>query len=163
MASPQRIEILPIPFADKIRRGDSIAEKLLAALGHHKLSLKKGDILVVKHKIVSKAEGCVADLDKITPSTSARSWARRYGLDARVIELALSQASRIVRRKRGVLITQTRHGLVCANSGVDVSNVNGGGHALTLPEDPDCSARQLHRELKQRLKLSIPVIISDSF
>ena len=69
----------------------------------------------------------------------------------------------MVRRKRGVLITETHHGLVCANSGVDVSNVDGGHHALLLPEDPDRSAARLHRDLKKRLKLSIPVIISDSF
>jgi coenzyme F420-0:L-glutamate ligase/coenzyme F420-1:gamma-L-glutamate ligase len=162
-ARPQRIEILPILFTEEICPGDSIVEKLLAALRHQKLSLKKGDVLVVKHKIVSKAEGCLVELDKITPSVSARAWARRYDLDARVVEVALSQACRIVRRKRGVLITQTRHGLVCANSGVDVSNVNGGRHALLLPEDPDRSAAQLHRELKKCLRLSIPVIITDSF
>jgi coenzyme F420-0:L-glutamate ligase/coenzyme F420-1:gamma-L-glutamate ligase len=73
------------------------------------------------------------------------------------------ESRRVVRRKRGVLITETRHGLICANSGVDVSNVNGGGHALLLPKDPDRSAAQLHRALKKRLKLSIPVIITDSF
>jgi coenzyme F420-0:L-glutamate ligase / coenzyme F420-1:gamma-L-glutamate ligase len=162
-ARAQPIEILPIPFAEEIRPGDSICEKLLAALRHHKMSLRKGDILVVKHKIVSKAEGCLVDLGKIEPSAFARRWARRYGLDARVVEVSLSQSRRIVRRKRGVLITQTRHGLVCANSGVDISNVNGGRHALTLPEDPDRSADELHIDLRKRLKLSIPVIISDSF
>lgn len=161
--SPQPIQIFPIPFAGEIRCGDSISEKLLAALRHHKLLLKKGDILVVKHKIVSKSEGSVIDLGKIEPSTSSRIWARRYGLDARVVQAALAQSDRIVRRKRGVLITETRHGFICANSGVDVSNVDGGRHALTLPLDPDLSAQQLHRELKRRLKLSIPVIISDSF
>jgi coenzyme F420-0:L-glutamate ligase / coenzyme F420-1:gamma-L-glutamate ligase len=159
----QRLEILAIPFADEIRPGDSICEKLLLALRHRKLTLRKGDILVVKHKIVSKAEGCLVDLSRISPPASARAWARRYGLNARVVEVALSESRRIVRRKRGVLITQTRHGLVCANSGVDVSNVDGGEHALTLPEDPDRSANQIHLELKKRLKLSVPVIISDSF
>jgi coenzyme F420-0:L-glutamate ligase / coenzyme F420-1:gamma-L-glutamate ligase len=159
----QPIEILPIPFRDEIRAGDSLSEKLVSALRHHKLSLRKGDILVIKHKIVSKSEGCLVELDRIAPSKSSLTWAQRYGLDARVVELALSQASRIVRRKRGVMITQTRHGFICANSGVDVSNVDGGRHALTLPEDPDRSADQLHRDLRKRLKLAIPVIISDSF
>ena len=102
-------------------------------------------------------------LDEIKPSANSRAWARRHHLDARVIELALAQSRRIVRRKRGVLITETRHGLICANSGVDVSNVNGGRHALLLPANPDRSATQLRRELKRRLHLSIPVIISDSF
>ena len=77
--------------------------------------------------------------------------------------MALAESKRVVRRKRGVLITETRHGLICANSGVDVSNVDGGRHALLLPKDPDRSAAQLHRELKKRLNLSIPVIITDSF
>jgi len=130
---------------------------------HPKLSLRTGDILIVKHKIVSKAEGQLVLLDQIKPSASSRAWARRYNLDARVTEVALTESKRVVRRKRGVLITETRHGLLCANSGVDVSNVNGGRHALLLPKDPDRSAARLHRELKKRLKLHIPVIISDSF
>jgi coenzyme F420-0:L-glutamate ligase/coenzyme F420-1:gamma-L-glutamate ligase len=128
-----------------------------------RLTLKAGDVLIVKHKIVSKAEGRLVELDKIRPSASSRTWARRYKVDARVIELALAQGRRVVRRKRGVLITETRHGLICANSGVDVSNVDGGRHALLLPKDADTSAAQLHRGLKDRLRLSIPVIITDSF
>ncbi len=140
-----------------------MSEKLVRALRHQKLSLKKGDILVVKHKIVSKTEGQLVDLNKIKPSVASRAWARRYHLDARVMQLALAQSKRVVRRKRGVLITETRHGLICANSGVDVSNVDGGRHALLLPKNPDSSAAVLHRELKKRLKLSLPVIITDSF
>jgi coenzyme F420-0:L-glutamate ligase/coenzyme F420-1:gamma-L-glutamate ligase len=147
----------------EIRPGDSLIDKLLQALKHPKLSLRAGDILIVKHKIVSKAEGRLVELDKIEPSANSKAWARRYNLDARVTQVALAESKRVVRRKRGVLITETRHGLVCANSGVDVSNVNGGDHALLLPKDPDRSARQLHRDLKKRLKLSIPVIITDSF
>ena len=125
--------------------------------------MRAGDILVVKHKIVSKSEGRLVDLNRIKPSRASKIWARRYGLDSRVTELALRESRRVVRRKNGVLITETRHGLVCANSGVDVSNVDGGRHALLLPEQPDRSALQLHRELKKILKLSIPVIITDSF
>jgi coenzyme F420-0:L-glutamate ligase/coenzyme F420-1:gamma-L-glutamate ligase len=163
MARLRSIEIIPVPVADQIRPGDSISKKLLAALRHHKLSLREDDILVVKHKIVSKAEGRMVDLETIRPSRSSVAWARRYDLDARVVELALSQQRRIVRRKLGVIITETEHGFVCANSGVDVSNVDGGRHALLLPKDPDRSAARLHRDLKRWLKVSIPVIISDSF
>lgn len=119
--------------------------------------------MIVKHKIVSKAEGQLVELDKIRPSAGSRAWARRYKVDARVVELALQQSRRVVRRKRGVLITETRHGMVCANSGVDVSNVDGGQRALLLPKDPDVSAARLHRELKKRLRITIPVIITDSF
>jgi coenzyme F420-0:L-glutamate ligase / coenzyme F420-1:gamma-L-glutamate ligase len=163
MARPQSVEIIPVPFADEIHGGDSLSEKLLAALRQHKLSLKKGDVLVIKHKIVSKAERRLVDLEDVKPSPASRAWALRYGLDARVIELSVLQGRRVVRRENGVIITETSHGLICANSGVDVSNVNGGRHALLLPEDPDRSAARLHRALKNRLKLSIPVIISDSF
>ena len=157
------LRIIPIYLADEIRPGDSLTDKLLQAMRHPKLSLRTGDILIVKHKIVSKAEGQLVPLEKIRPSASSRAWAQRYKLDARVTEVALAESKRVVRRKRGVLITETRHGLICANSGVDVSNVNGGRHALLLPKDSDRSAAKLHRELKKRLKLSIPVIISDSF
>jgi coenzyme F420-0:L-glutamate ligase / coenzyme F420-1:gamma-L-glutamate ligase len=157
------LQIIPVPFPGEVRPGDSVAEKLLQALRRQKLSLVKGDILVVKHKIVSKAEGQLVELASVRATASSRAWGKRYRVDARVIEVALAQSTRIVRRKRGVLITKTRHGLICANSGVDVSNVDGGRHALLLPENPDRSAAQLHRALKKHLHLSIPVVITDTF
>jgi len=157
------LQIIPVPLVDEIRSGDSLLGKLLRAVSQPKRKLKAGDILVVKHKIISKAEGQFVDLDTIQPSASSRAWARRYKLDARVIELALQQSRKVIRHQRGVLITETRHGLICANSGVDVSNVDGGNQAVLLPEDPDRSAAQIHRGLKKHLRLSIPVIISDSF
>jgi len=159
----QELRILPIPLANEIRPGDSLIEKLLAALRQARISFRSGDILIVKHKIVSKAEGRQVNLTTVRPSASSIAWSRRYQLDPRVVELALAQSKRVVRRKRGVLITETPSGLVCANSGVDVSNVDGGQHALLLPEDPDRSAVRLHRELKRHLHLSVPVIITDSF
>jgi coenzyme F420-0:L-glutamate ligase/coenzyme F420-1:gamma-L-glutamate ligase len=157
------LQILPITVKDEIRPGDNLPEKILTAVKQNNLRLKQGDILILKHKIVSKAEGQLVPLHSIQPSRASRAWARRYQVDARVMELALQQSKRVVRRKRGVLITETAHGLVCANSGVDVSNVNGGRHALLLPADPDRSAHNLHRALKKRLKLSIPVLITDTF
>jgi coenzyme F420-0:L-glutamate ligase / coenzyme F420-1:gamma-L-glutamate ligase len=157
------IHVIPIRVKGEISSGDSLAETLRRALKENRLRLAPGDILIAKHKIVSKSEGRLVDLTCIRPSSASRSWARRYKLDARVTELALKQSKRVVRRRRGVLITETRHGFVCANAGVDVSNVDGGRHALLLPEDPDRSAAQLHRELKKGWKLSIPVIITDSF
>lgn len=159
----QELRVIPVPVAEEIRPGDSLAQTLLGALKHTKVSLVRGDILVVKHKVVSKAEGQLVRLDTIKASAESRAWARKYKLDARVTELALQQSKRVIRRQNGVLITETHHGFICANSGVDVSNVDGGGHALLLPKDPDQSARRLHQELKRRLRRSIPVIISDSF
>ncbi len=155
--------MIPVFFPDEIHPGDSLSKELATALRHQKTRLIPGDILVVKHKIVSKAEGQLVDLGTITPSRKSRSWGSRYSVDPRVIELALKQSSRVVRRKHGVLITETHHGFVCANSGIDVSNVNGGKHALLLPKDPDRSAQNLHRSLKKLLGVSVPVIITDSF
>src|SRR5436305_5680330 len=155
----QELRVIPLPFADEIRPGDSIPEKLRAALRRCKLRLTRGDILVLKHKIVSKAEGQTVDLTSISPSATSRAWGKRFGVDPRVTELALTHSKRVVRRKRGVLITETHHGFICANSGIDVSNVDGGRHALLLPKNPDDSATKIHRELKRHLKIAIPVII----
>jgi coenzyme F420-0:L-glutamate ligase / coenzyme F420-1:gamma-L-glutamate ligase len=157
------VRLIPIPVSGEIFPGDSIVEILLSALSRRRQTTRPGDILVVKHKIVSKVEGRLVDLSTIQPSTKSVTWAKKYGLDARVVELALRESRAVVRRKNGVLITETHHGFLCANSGIDVSNVNGGRHALLLPKDPDRSARALHRELKKRTGLAIPVIITDSF
>jgi coenzyme F420-0:L-glutamate ligase/coenzyme F420-1:gamma-L-glutamate ligase len=157
------IRLIPIPVSGEIEPNDSIPEKLLDSLRRRRQSLRPGDILVVKHKIVSKAEGRMVDLATIKPSASSIVWAKKYQLDARLIELALRESREIIRRQNGVLITETHHGFLCANSGIDVSNVDGGRRALLLPKDPDRSARNLHRELKKRTGLALPVIITDSF
>ena len=157
------VRILPIAVSGEIRAGESLCARLLAATRSLGLRVQDGDILVVKHKVLSKAEGALVELAGIRASAASRVWARRYGLDARVIELAVRESRRIVRRKRGVLITETRHGFVCANSGVDVSNVDGGKHAVLLPVNPDRSAAKLRQELKKQLGIEIAVIISDSF
>jgi coenzyme F420-0:L-glutamate ligase / coenzyme F420-1:gamma-L-glutamate ligase len=157
------LQIIAIPLADEIKPGDSLAEKFLQSLRERKLAFEPGDILIVKHKIVSKAEGQIVDLATIEPSNDSRAWAKKYSLDARVIELALREGRGVIRCKNGVLITETHHGFICANSGVDVSNVDGGRHALLLPADPDRSAYKLHRELKKYTALAIPVLITDTF
>src|SRR5271157_337467 len=161
--APGEIRLLPIAVSGEIHPGDSLCARLLAATRSLRLRFQDGDILVVKHKVVSKAEGAVVALDEIRPSAASRVWARRYGLDARVTELALRESRRVVRSKRHVLITETRHGFICANSGVDVSNVDGGRHAVLLPVNPDRSAAKLRRQLKQQLGIEIAVIVSDSF
>jgi coenzyme F420-0:L-glutamate ligase/coenzyme F420-1:gamma-L-glutamate ligase len=163
LARPSALHIVPIPVSEEIRSGDSVGEKLILAMRRQRLGLQPGDILVVKHKIVSKAEGRFVDLRSVRPSVASRAWAREFQLDARVTEVAISQSVRVVRRKHGVLITETPHGFICANSGVDVSNVDGGQHALLLPENPDQSAANIRRTLKKHLQLSIPVLITDTF
>ena len=157
------VRIIPVAVSGEIRAGESLCARLLAAARNLGLRFQDGDILVVKHKVVSKAEGAVVALDEIRPSAASRNWARRHGLDARVSELAVRESRRIVRRKRGVLITETKHGFVCANSGVDISNVDGGRHAVLLPVGPDRSAARLRRELKKQLGIDIVVMVSDSF
>lgn len=161
--SDKEIRLIAIPMPDEIQPGDSLAEKLLASLRQKKIRFQSGDILVVKHKIVSKAEGRLIDLSTIVPSLESRDWAKQYALDARVIELALRESRSVIRRKNGVLITETHHGFLCANTGIDVSNVDGGAHAVLLPLDSDRSAANLRRALRRRTGLNIPVIVTDSF
>jgi coenzyme F420-0:L-glutamate ligase/coenzyme F420-1:gamma-L-glutamate ligase len=157
------VQLIPIALAEEIVPGASISDKLVEALRRGRHRLQPGDILVVKHKIVSKAEGRLVDLATIQPSAESIAWADQYKLDARVIELALRGSRSVVRRKNGVLITETQHGFLCANGGIDVSNVDGGNTALLLPEDPDRSAANLRRDLKKKTGISVPVIITDSF
>ncbi len=157
------LRVIPVRGMGEVKPGDSLAEKILGALKQQRTRLIRGDILVVTHKVVSKAEGRVVRLESVRPSRRARRWARRRRVDPRVVELALSQSRRLVRQRRGVLITETRQGFVCANSAVDVSNVDGGQSAVVLPRDPDRSAAALHRALRKKLRLSIPVILTDSF
>jgi len=162
-STPREIRLIPIVLADEIAPGASIADKLLESLRPRRQRLQRGDILVVKHKIISKSEGRLVDLATITPSAESIAWATQYSLDARVIELAIRESRSVIRRQNGVLITETRHGFLCANSGIDVSNVDGGKTALLLPEDPDRSAANLRRALKKKAGVAVPVIITDSF
>jgi coenzyme F420-0:L-glutamate ligase / coenzyme F420-1:gamma-L-glutamate ligase len=159
----REIRLIPIIVENEFHSGDDVADSLLEALQRDGHQLQPGDILVIKHKIISKAEGQLIDLAAITPSAESVIWSKQYDLDPRVIELALRESRSVIRRKNGVLITETRHGFLCANSGIDVSNVDGGRHALLLPDDPDRSAQQIHRKLKKQTGIAVPVIITDSF
>ena len=156
------VRAIPVWGIGEVRPGDSIADLVVDALALNCLRLHLGDILVVKHKIVSKAEGRMVELATVKPSSAARRIAAKNCADARVVELALREARRVV-RKQHVLITETAHGLVCANSGVDVSNVDGGKTAVLLPLDPDQAAAVILRRLRKRTTLHVPVIIADSF
>jgi coenzyme F420-0:L-glutamate ligase/coenzyme F420-1:gamma-L-glutamate ligase len=142
--------------------GTDLAAAILAALATDGEELRDGDIVVVTQKIVSKAEGCLVDLASIAPSPLAREWAERWTKDARVVELVLRESRRIVRMERGVIISETRHGLVCANAGVDCSNV-GDDRATLLPPDPDASAARLRATLEAASCARLGVIISDTF
>jgi coenzyme F420-0:L-glutamate ligase / coenzyme F420-1:gamma-L-glutamate ligase len=163
LGSASELRLISVPLDKEIVAGNSISDELLRSLKRRRIRLQAGDILVIKHKIVSKAEGRIVDLNTIQPSAESCAWAAQYKLDARVIELALRESRGVIRRKDGVLISETHHGFICANSGIDVSNVDGGRHAVLLPENPDRCAAKIRHDLKKATGLAIPVIITDSF
>lgn len=157
------LRIIGIDGIGELAPGDDLHAALQRGLATSAVQLTPGDILVVTHKIVSKAEGRLVDLRTIEPSPFAREWAERYNKDARQIEVVLREAVRIVRMARGIIIAETRHGFICANAGVDASNVAGADTVCLLPLDPDASARQLAGALHETLGFPVPVIITDSF
>jgi coenzyme F420-0:L-glutamate ligase / coenzyme F420-1:gamma-L-glutamate ligase len=162
-----RVEILALAGLPEIREGDDLARLIGDALAATPgaLPLREGDVLVVTQKVVSKAEGAVVDLRTVEPRPEAVAWAEAWDRDARQIEVVLREARRIVRMEHGVLITETKHGFVCANGGVDASNVGPGtGDSVTLlPADPDASASTLRNALNARFGHDLAVIVSDSF
>ena len=153
-----RLEIVSLCSIPEVRRGDDLALLIRQAAAQEGASLDGSVVLAIAQKIVSKAEGAVVDLREIRPSALAQSWADQWRKDARLIELILSQSRRIVKMDRGVLIAETRAGFVCANAGVDQSNVEGDDFATVLPEDCDASARRLRASLGCGA-----VIITDTF
>ncbi len=150
------LEVLPVPGLPEIRPGDD-----LAAMIAEKASLRAGDILVVAQKVVSKAEGRIRELSEVQPGDSALQIAAELSGDARMVQVVLEESVRIVRQGRS-LIVETRHGYVCANAGVDRSNVEGDRVAL-LPDDPDASADGLRRRLLELAGVEVGVIVSDTF
>lgn len=157
------IAIIPVPGVPQIRPGDDLPALLLAAIDAAKVGLKDGDILVLCQKIVSKAEGAVVDLATVTPSAFARQIADLWDKDPRMVEVVLTESSRIVRMKNGVVITESKHGWVCANSGVDASNTLADDVVILLPKDPDASARRLRLAIERERGISIGVVITDTF
>ncbi len=157
------LRIIGLDGIGEVQPGADLVALLQAALAGSDMQVQSGDILVVTHKIVSKAEGRVVDLAAVEPSSFAAQWAARYGKDPRQVEVVLREAVRIVRMDRGIILAETRHGFVCANAGVDLSNVPGEQVACLLPLDPDASARAIAEGLSSAVDFPVPVIISDSF
>jgi coenzyme F420-0:L-glutamate ligase/coenzyme F420-1:gamma-L-glutamate ligase len=158
----ESIQILPVAGLPEIVSGDDLGNLIAGAVRSMSLTVETGDVFVIAQKIVSKAEGCTVSLGDIKPSERAVRWAAEYGKDPRLIEVVLREAKRIVRMERGVIVAETRHGFVCANAGVDASNVPD-ETALLLPEDPDRSARSLRDRLAAAFDTRVAVIISDTF
>jgi coenzyme F420-0:L-glutamate ligase/coenzyme F420-1:gamma-L-glutamate ligase len=157
------IRIIGIRLPRDITPGDDLVGTILDAVASEGQSVTAGDIIVVTQKIVSKAEGQVVDLDEVTPSAFAVQAAALLGRDPTLVELVLREAVRVVRMDHRAIITETRHGVVCANSGVDESNVAGERRVTLLPLDADASARRLREGLCARTRLDLPVIVSDTF
>lgn len=157
------LAIIPIPSIPQIHPGDDLPSLLLDAIDRAKVGLKNGDIVVMCQKIVSKAEGAIVDLKTIEPSPFAQQIAAMWEKDPRVVEVVLRESSRIVRMKNGVMITETKQGWVCANSGVDESNSLAEDIVIVLPKDPDASARNLRIAIQERRGVTIGVIITDTF
>jgi coenzyme F420-0:L-glutamate ligase / coenzyme F420-1:gamma-L-glutamate ligase len=162
------ISLIPVEGIPEVSPGDDLAQLIAAALAAAGIGLTDDDALVVTQKIVSKAEGRVVDLATVEPRPEAVEWAGRWGKDARQVELVLRESAEVVRMADGgLIISRTRHGLVCANAGVDLSNTGGaaGGADLAtlLPVEPDASARALRERLGELAGARPAVVISDSF
>ena len=162
-----RVEVIAVEGVPEIRPGDDLAALLIEAIRATAgvLPLAEDDVLVVTQKVVSKAEGAIVDLTTVTPRPEAADFARRWDRDARQLEVVLREARRIVRMEHGVLITETPHGFICANGGVDASNVGpeSGNLVTLLPADPDASADRIRGAVRNEFAVDVPVIVSDSF
>jgi coenzyme F420-0:L-glutamate ligase/coenzyme F420-1:gamma-L-glutamate ligase len=157
------IEIIGLRKIPLIKRGDNIADHIVGAAKEEKIGITGRDIIVVAQKIVSKAEGGVVDLKSVKPSARAQEIAKTSGKDPRHIEAILRGTSKILRLKEAHIIVETRHGFVCANAGVDRSNVEDPDSVSVLPDDPDKSAREIRQRIRELTGVDVGVIISDTF
>jgi coenzyme F420-0:L-glutamate ligase / coenzyme F420-1:gamma-L-glutamate ligase len=163
-----RLTVAALPALPEVQAGDDLAELIIdawrgAAGDEPGLAPRAGDVLVVTQKVVSKAEGRVVDLRSIEPRPAAVEFAARWARDARQVEVVLRESADVLRMERGIVISRTRHGFVCANAGVDTSNTGARDTVTLLPEDPDASAARLRNRLREAFGVDVAVVISDSF
>jgi coenzyme F420-0:L-glutamate ligase/coenzyme F420-1:gamma-L-glutamate ligase len=157
------IQIFGLGKIPLVKQGDEIGDHIVKAAKEEGLIIQDHDVVVVAQKIVSKAEGRVLDLHSVTPSQSAEAISRTTGKDPRHVEAILRETANIVRMRGPHLIVETHHGLVCANAGVDRSNVENEHSVVLLPRDPDESARQIRKRIKELIGADVGVVISDTF
>jgi coenzyme F420-0:L-glutamate ligase / coenzyme F420-1:gamma-L-glutamate ligase len=157
------LAIIPIHGLPEIHPGDDLVGLVLGAIAKANERLRDGDVLVMAQKVVSKTEGRIVHLADVTPSERARNMAEESGKDPRQLEVVLSETKEIVRWERGVLISETRHGFICANAGVDRSNAGAPDTVVLLPIDPDASAARIRDEVAKRAGVSVAVVITDTF
>ena len=151
------MQIIPIHIEKEIESSDDISKLII-----NSTDLNDGDIIVIAQKIISKQEGRIIDLSSVTPSLLAEGISSQYDKDPRIVELILSESKRIVRMKNQIIIVQTNHGFICANAGVDESNVKN-GYAILLPVDSDMSAKIIREKIKSNTDKNVAIIISDTF
>jgi len=156
------VQIIPIEGLPIINSGDNIAQLIHDAARKQGTPIKDRDVLVITHVFVSRAEGEIVNLDTITPSELAKSIALQYDKDPALVEVVLRESKNIIRMSEGRMITETTHGFICANSGVDRSNVPGERNAVLLPRDPDKSAATIREEIKRLINCDVAVIVSDT-
>jgi coenzyme F420-0:L-glutamate ligase/coenzyme F420-1:gamma-L-glutamate ligase len=156
------LHLIGLSGLPEVVAGDDLVALVVETVRRAALEVAARDVFVIAQKVVSKAEGRLVRLDTVEPSAIARQWSKVSRKDPRVVELVLREAVRIVRMERGVLIAETRHGFVCANAGVDTSNVPDGFAAL-LPEDADASARRIRTGLSAAFGCAVAVIVADTF
>ena len=158
--APGEVRVMPVPGFPEVRSGEDLPDLVARFVGD---DLRAGDVVVVTHKVISKAEGRLVDLRTVEPSALAKGFGARWDKDPRQIEVVLRESRRIVRMERGVVIAETHHGFVCANAGVDASNVPGENTVCLLPLDPDASAARIRDALVSRAGADVAVVVSDSF
>jgi coenzyme F420-0:L-glutamate ligase/coenzyme F420-1:gamma-L-glutamate ligase len=158
-----RLVVSGIHGLPEIRPGDDLARLIIDAARAQNDPLRDGDVLAVAQKVVSKSEGRIVYLPDVTPSPKALEMAAEAGKDARQLEVVLSETAKIVRWAHGVLISETRHGFVCANAGVDRSNAGAADTVILLPIDPDASATRLRAEIKRLAGVTVAVVVTDTF
>ncbi len=156
--STSELRVLAVESLPEVTEGMSVGAEIAA-----RAELREGDVVVVSHKVVSKAEGRVRRLSSAIPGGEARRLAAVLGKEPALVELILEESREVLRAERGVLIVETRHGFVCANAGVDSSNLPEPGTVALLPEDPDASARRIRAEIRAESGVTVAAIVSDSF
>jgi coenzyme F420-0:L-glutamate ligase / coenzyme F420-1:gamma-L-glutamate ligase len=154
--------LFAVPGIPDVTVDADLGSLIAGAVSRSGRRVEAGDVIVVAQKVVSKAEGAMVRLDDVTPSLAATKWGAVTGRDARLVEVILRESTRIVRMERGILIAETRHGFICANAGVDASNV-APGFVTLLPQDPDASADRLRVALSAAFGCPVAVIVSDTF
>ena len=156
------VEIIAVENLPLITKGDNLAELICKAAEKQNTPIQERDVIVVTHVAVSKAEGNVVNLDEISPSERAKEIAQQTDKEPELVEVILRETKEIVRMRRNSLITETKNGIVCANAGVDRSNVEGERNVVLLPKNPDVSAQNIRQEIKRQTACDVAVIVSDT-